>query len=439
MAEPNFPTSALYICDNLDLMRGMNSETIDLIATDPPFNKNVVAFRAKDGTAADGQSFTDKWSWQDDVHPEWVDAIREDWPAVEAVINAARLAQGSDTAAYLCYMAVRLIEMRRILKPAGSLYLHCDHTAGAWLKALLDAVLGMESCRNEIVWCYTGPGSPGMRQFNRKHDTLHWYSKGTTWTFNREAVRVPYKDPAQRPRAAYDTGGAFAPEAIAAMRSRGKVPEDWWSEYAIVARQKSIAQGGERTGWATQKPVALYERIILASSNAGDIVFDPFAGCSTTLVAAEKHGRRWVGCDIDATAEGVVRDRLMDSRQVTNPVEDVQMLKQPPVRTDTADEPPPVLTLKPARPRERHYSRSELLDILLARDGGVCQGCGFVPPRADYLEIDHKQPRSEGGSNAPANRVLLCSPCNRAKSDRLTLTGLRALNQRNAHVIRRIW
>ena len=142
--QRNFPTSALYLGDNLEFMQGMNSETIDLIATDPPFNKNVVAFSAKDGTAADGQSFTDKWSWQNDVHQEWLDAIREEWPAVEAVIGAARLAQGSDTAAYLCYMAVRIIEMHRLLKPTGSLYLHCDHTVGAWLRTLLDGIFGRE-------------------------------------------------------------------------------------------------------------------------------------------------------------------------------------------------------------------------------------------------------------------------------------------------------
>ena len=131
-----------------------------------------------------------------------------------------------------------------------------------------------------------------MRQFNRKHDTILWYNKGKSWTFNRDDVRLPYKDPNQRPRKAYDTGGSFDPAAIEAMRKRGKVAEDWW-QFRIVARSKR-----ENTGYPTQKPLALYKRIIKASSNKGDIVLDPFCGCATTPIAAEQLERQWVGMDI---------------------------------------------------------------------------------------------------------------------------------------------
>ncbi len=456
MAERNFPVSALYVGDNLPFMQGMNSGTVDLIATDPPFNKGVKAFRAKDGTAADGQSFEDKWEWDrgdeergvKGEHDSWLDAIvdydADMGAAVRAVVEAAKLAQGYDTAAYLCWLGVRLIECHRILADAGSIYVHCDHTAGAWIKALLDSIFGRENFRNEIAWCYTGPGSPGMRQFNRKHDTLFWYAKGATWTFNGDTVRIPYKDPKQGLRRAMDGGEGIDKEQARIYRERGKLPFDWWDGFAIVARHKSIESGGERTGWATQKPLALYERIILASSNPGDLVFDPFAGCSTTLVAAEKHGRQWLGCDRDPIASTVVRRRLSDSRQLANPV-DVAMLYSAPTRADNLPVVPD-LVLKAQRPREKALPREELLKQLILRDGLRCQGCGLHsqdPALPDWklrglMHIDHKTPRSEGGSNAIDNRVLLCADCNLTKSDSLTLTGLRKHNQKHGRVIARV-
>ena len=140
MAEPNFRNRTLYHGDNLDFLRGMNSETVHLIATDPPFNKNR-DFHATPDSLAKGAKFSDRWRWDEDVHEEWTDGIIDDWPAVWEIITAARAAYGDDMGAYLCWLGVRLMEMRRVLRPDGSLYLHIDHTAHAYVKCLLDAIL----------------------------------------------------------------------------------------------------------------------------------------------------------------------------------------------------------------------------------------------------------------------------------------------------------
>ena len=185
MATPNFRNRTLYHGDNLPFLRGINSETIDLIATDPPFNKGK-DFHATPDSLAKGARFQDRWSWANDVEGEWIDQITDDWPKVNAVIEAAKVTYGEDMAAFLCFMAVRLLEMHRILKPTGSLYLHIDHTAHAWVKTLMDAVFGKRNFRNEIVWCYKSGGASPTKHFSRKHDTLLWYTKGASYTFNSQ-------------------------------------------------------------------------------------------------------------------------------------------------------------------------------------------------------------------------------------------------------------
>ena len=166
MAAPNFRNRTLYHGDNLPVLRGMNSGSVDLIATDPPFNKGK-DFHATPDSLAAGAKFQDRWSWADDVEQAWVDQIADDWPAVHAVIEAAKASSGEDMAAFLCFMAVRVLEMRRVLKDTGSLYLHCDPTASHYLKNLLDAILGRRQFRNEIVWGYAPSGIPLATGFTR--------------------------------------------------------------------------------------------------------------------------------------------------------------------------------------------------------------------------------------------------------------------------------
>ena len=276
----------LFTGDNLPILRGMNSESVDLIYLDPPFNSNAT-YSAPVGSEAAGAAFKDSWTL-DDVDAEWHGQIADEHPALYKIIDAAGAAHSKGMQAYLIMMGVRMIEMQRVLRPTGSIYLHCDPTAGAYLKTLMDAVFGRTNFRNEIIWAYTGPGSRA-RQFNRKHDTILWYSAGDEWTFNAEAVKVPHKKPiGQGGTSAKWEGGDDS--GLAERYASGKVPETWWTKFSPVGRLKR-----ERCGYPTQKPLALLERIIRASSNEGDFVFDPFCGCATTLVAAERLSRNWGG------------------------------------------------------------------------------------------------------------------------------------------------
>lgn len=198
MAAQNFSNRTLYHCDNLPVLRGMNSETVDLIATDPPFNKSK-DFHATPDSLAKGARFSDRWKWERDVHPDWIEQIADDWPAVHAVIEAAKVTYGEDMAAFLCFLGVRLVEMQRVLKPTGSLYLHIDHTAHAYVKALLDAIFGKGNFRNEIVWAYSGWNKRLKAYLERRHDTVLFYTKSKSssfhyptrpWASKREYVKV---------------------------------------------------------------------------------------------------------------------------------------------------------------------------------------------------------------------------------------------------------
>ncbi len=177
MAEPNFKNRTLYHGDNLEFLRGMNSETVHLIATDPPFNKNR-DFHATPDSLASGARFKDRWSWDKDVHEEWTDSIQDDWPAVWEVIGTARATYGDDMGAFLCWLGVRLLEMQRVLREDGSIYLHIDHTAHAYVKCVMDAIFGAKNFRNEIVWCYRGMPSKAKR-WQQKHDIILFGSGGT--------------------------------------------------------------------------------------------------------------------------------------------------------------------------------------------------------------------------------------------------------------------
>ena len=289
-------------------------------------------------------------------------------------------------------MAARLLEMRRVLRPTGSIYLHCDPPMSHYLKLLMDAAFGRKAFRNEIVWCYSGPGSPKMRQFNRKHDVILWYAAGDAWTFNADAVRIPHKRLNTNRK-----GAAIAAPLGAALRdeylARGKVPETWWPEFSPVGRLKK-----ERTGYPTQKPLALLERIIKASSNPGNVVLDPFCGCATTMVMADALQRAWVGIDVAPKAAELVTSRLRDAQGLFR---DITHRTDLPQRTDLGRLP------KPASHKKALYGEQ----------GGHCAGCGehFKP---QHLEVDHIIARANGGTDHRENLQLLCGRCNRVKGDR---------------------
>lgn len=414
--------------DNLTFLRGINSGTVHLIATDPPFNKSK-DFHATPDSLAAGARFSDRWKWDTDVHPDWIDAIQDDWPAVWQVIEAAKVASGTDMAAFLCWLGVRLMEMHRVLRDDGSLYLHIDHTAHAWVKALMDGIFGRKNFRNEIVWCYSGASSP-KADFRRKHDTLLRYTKTNTYTFNVQ--HQPYNNPDILRRAS--SKGMSAKRGMD-YREEGMPLNDWWSDIMQL-----INWHKERVGFPTQKPLALYERIIIASSNPGDIVLDPFAGCATTPVAAERLDRQWIGMDIWDGAYQVVLDRLQaeglavdgeSDRLLT--LGDIHYSTAPPVRSDDNEVAAPAFKLKARRyeePPGPRMTRAEMKQTLIDDHGMACNGCDRQFDDPLYLELDHNTPRSDGGINHISNRVLLCGPCNRIKSNTLTLTGLRRENAR---------
>ena len=416
MSSRNFENRTLYHGDNLPFLRGMNSGTVNLIATDPPFNKNK-DFHADPGSLASGARFVDRWAWERDVHQEWVDAIKDDWHGVWQAIENGRVNHSEGMGAFLCWLGIRLIEMRRVLADDGSIYLHIDHTAHAYAKALMDAIFGRRNFRNEIVWYYK-TGGTSKRHFSRKHDTLLFYTKSAKYQFNPQQERsyLSHKYGFSNVTIHQDDTGYFT---MVGMR-------DVWDIPALRGNQP------ETSGFPTQKPLALYERVIRASSNPGDLVLDPFAGCATTPIAAERLGRRWVGMDIWDGAHEQVIQRLADNRQLlADPDPQVIYTTTLPERTDEDDDGPdvPDLALRARRVKERwqrlsHAQMRRILEHAQAVDGLVgCAGCGRVM-ESPFMELDHINPKSSRGENFITNRVLICRPCNGVKGNTLTLPGL---------------
>ena len=441
MPDTNFQNRTLYHGDNLEFLREMNSGTVHLIATDPPFNKSR-DFHATPDSLASGARFSDRWKWDDDVHPEWTDQIEDDWPAVHAVIEAAKISYGMDMAAFLCWLGVRLMEMRRILRDDGSIYLHIDQTAHAYVKALMDGIFGKKNFLNEIIWCYKSGGASPQRYFSRKHDTILMYTRSDRYTFNPQKEKSYNRD--LKP---YRFAGVQEYQDEVGWYTLVGMKDYWLID--MVGRTSA-----ERTGYPTQKPLALYERIIKASSNPGDIVLDPFCGCATTPIAAERLGRRWIGIDIwDKAHEQVlcrlVRDGLAvpteeekrdaDTEEGSRPLlafGDIHYSTTPPTRTDDQEIAAPNLKLKLQRAVEpwQRLSNREMRSILAVvqsvnRFVG-CAGCGRML-EIEFMHLDHIQPKSDGGENHITNRVLLCSPCNNEKSDDKTIRGLHRANKRS--------
>ncbi len=298
--------NALYYGDCLDWMREWPAGSVDLIYLDPPFNSNAdynIIFGTGNGTPAQVRGFIDTWKW-DARAAERVGEIERavSHPLHEVTIGLRRILGESGMLAYLSYMGLRLVEMRRLLKPTGSIYLHCDPTASHYLKVVMDAIFGTNCFQNEFVWYYSGGGA-SKRRWARKHDIVLFYSRGPEWTFNADAVRVPYK---------WDRGQKRA-DGSERDSEKGKLADDVWEHHSLMPWAK------ERLDYPTQKPVALLERIIGASSNPGDLVLDPFCGCGTSVVAAHNLGRRWIGIDISANAIDIIQDRRLQPLRITAP------------------------------------------------------------------------------------------------------------------------
>ena len=508
----------LFIADNLNLLRALDNESVDLICIDPPFAKNQTftgrlrpplsdAERQRESETLAGWGirsqhdaeqagiewpdadntgrFSDIWRWEDDVHEDWVTRIEDDYPALAKVIDTTRSAHSEGMAAYLTFMAIRIIEMHRVLKPTGSMYLHCDETAVHYLKAVMDAVFGVEHFQTEITWQRTSSHNDSKR-FGQVKDVILFYSKTNNRRWN--PIYVPhdekyvsnfyrYEDERgkyrhhevlltaamARPNLVYEYKG-YTPEygwrmerdKLEDLDKEGRLV---WSSTGRPYRKTYLSKGRlstnlwidiknlsgrikERTGYPTQKPVAIAERIIKASSNPGDVVLDCFAGCAYVPVAAERNGRQWIACDISPRALTVLRRQFakfnyaVDGTQQTetpllNPEANI-ITRGPgelPERTD--EDPVESQSIKELPPRKFKVPASripegEMMEFLLGLSGYTAWCCGYAVRRSNgevvkttrNFHLDHIDPKSKQGSNQIMNRAPLCPDHNIRKNNR---------------------
>ena len=439
----NWESQTIFTGDNLDIMRGMNSGSIDLIYLDPPFNSNKT-YSAPIGSEAAGAKFKDSWTL-DDVDLAWIGLIAEQEPAVAAVVEAAGLAHGNSMKAYLVMMAVRLLEMRRLLAAGGSIYLHCDPTASHYLKLVMDCVFGQENFRSEIAWKRSSAHSDarqGRQQHGRVHDVLLFYSRSSEWTWNQ--IYTPYDQQyierfyrhvergtgrryqmgdltgpsgAAKGNPMYEVMGVtrywrYSQEKMADLIKQGLVVQSkpgavprfkryldvqpgmslqdiWFDIAAIGSRAK------ERVGYPTQKPLALLDRIIQASSAPGDMVLDPFCGCATTCVSAQMLGREWCGIDLSPLAATLVKQRMeREASLIFRPIHRTDI----PKRTDVG----------PLRSYKTHKH------TLFGKQEGKCNGCRHQFPFHNFT-VDHIVPCAKGGTGHLENLQMLCGFCNSVK------------------------
>lgn len=357
----------LYYGDNLDVLRRyVKDESVDLIYLDPPFNSRQdynVLFAEKDGTKSSSQimAFEDTWEWTLDAERAYEEIVEAGGRVADAMRAFRTFLGNSDMMAYLAMMAPRLIELRRVLKETGSIYLHCDPTASHYLKMLMDAIFGPILFCNELIWKRTSAHNDARRRFGDQTDTLLFYSKGGSAVFNRswaaysdDYIRSHYsnvdesgrrfttrdlRSPGPRPNLMYEykgyrphpNGWSVSLEVMQKLDAEGRLyfPKDKDGRIRIKRYLDEMpgmpvgnlwedippinSQAQERLGYPTQKPEALLERIIKASSNEGDIVLDPFCGCGTAVVAAQKLRRRWIGIDITHLAVNLIKKRLRDA------------------------------------------------------------------------------------------------------------------------------
>ena len=434
----NWQNKSVFTGDNLPIMRGMNSESVDLIYLDPPFNSKS-NYAAPIGSKAAGAEFKDTWTLSD-LDIAWLDLIETRHSALNRVIQAAMTKSDKS---YLVYMAIRLLEMKRILKDSGSIYLHCDPTMSHYLKLLMDCNFGKDNFRNEIIWKRTTAHSDS-KTLGSVHDVILHYTQ--TDAFTRNKLYMPYSEDyiKQRYKHLDEDGRRWMDDNLTAkglagggyeyeykgVRSLWRVPiermiqldqnnslhftrrggirvkryldqakgvplQSVWTDIVPIN-----SQAKERTGYPTQKPLKLLERIIKASSNPSDVVFDPFCGCATTLVSADHLQRQWIGIDISSKAVELVIDRIKQDQGLFR---EIIARNDIPQRTDIE-----VLRLYNSLDNKKH---------LYGQQGGHCNGCS-QHFETRHLEVDHIIARSMGGTDHIENLQLLCGNCNRVKGNR---------------------
>ena len=410
--KSNKMKNLLYTGDNIHFLNRIDSESVDLIYLDPPFNSKRT-YSAPIGSKAAGASFKDMWTW-DDVDESLLESLIVNHSCLVAFIQSIEGMHSKAMMSYIVYMAIRIIELHRVLRPTGSLYLHCDPTASHYLKIIMDKIFGQGNFRNEVIWCYDR-WEAKSGDFQKMHDVILKYSKTNNYTFHtileidskrqktldrgyttnllKDGTRqlIVYKGNESRPNIKKLMAKDKFDKVII-KEPTGRPLKDYWNINFIHPKSK------ERTGYPTQKPLALLDRIIKTSTNEGDTILDPFCGCATTCVSAQQSNRKWIGIDIEAKAAEVLVDRLSDDAGLFSDFIHTDKL---PNRTDLPIQ-------KPDEP---------IKQLLYKEQEGKCNACNNEMRIIDF-EIDHILPKSKGGSDTKENYQLLCGNCNRIKGDR---------------------
>lgn len=312
--------NTLYYGDNLDVLRRhVRDESVNLIYLDPPFNSNqgynvLFAEHSGERSASQIRAFKDTWKWDLGAEAAFVEVVEGGGKVADA-LRAMRMFLGqSDMMAYLAMMAPRLMQLHRVLKPTGSIFLHCDPTASHYLKVLMDAVFGTHRCINEIIWHYYNKMQGNIQHFPENHDTIFWYSKSPEFTFN--VLKEKRDKPIRQLKREWDGKlkrlvNAKGPDGkcVYITTDERRIDDVWTLSMLQPA-------GREMLGYPTQKPEALLERIVRASSNEGDAILDPFCGCGTAIAVAHRLNRQWIGIDITHLAIGLIKHRLRDGQAV---------------------------------------------------------------------------------------------------------------------------
>ena len=437
----------VFIRDNLEVLRCLEDKTVDLIYLDPPFNSNK-NYSAPIGSKAAGFHFKDMW-YLSDTDKAWWGELSDKYPDLYEIIHAIGRVNGDKDKSYLIYMAMRLLEIHRILKDTGSIYLHCDQTMSHSLKLLMDAIFKNKNYINEIIWSRAlGRGKiihqKGQRSLKKDTDSIFHYSKTDNHFFQGIYKKLSGKEiekkfplidengrryyagrmfnlpsMGSRPNQCYEYKGISPPHHSGWRFIKKRLIEEDKKEKIVWRKGKSpfrkeyadeylgkpigslwididYASKKERTGYKTQKPLPLLDRIIKASCPESGLVLDPFCGCATACIAAEKLNRKWIGIDLSPLAEKLVKKRFVDELGLFSNL--VNIRKDWPIK----NAPEPSKNIK---------------HILYGLQKGFCNGCK-EHFKFRHFHIDHKIPKAKGGRDTDGNLQLLCGHCNSVKGNR---------------------
>ena len=420
----------LYIADNLDVLNGLNSESVDLVYLDPPFNSNRIY-----GSTLERNTtvFSDIWNWKD-IDEYKLDIIANDFPELADYIEIIDRVSDIHMKSYIVYMAQRVIQLKRILKDTGSIYYHCDPTAGHFVKLMLDGIFGKNNFRNEIIWSYKTTLKVSTHHLGRDHDTIYCYAKTKKCKIHADRNDYPPSENTIKRWGKYaDEDGFVSNKHFAGSYStiinttdenKGfninyGIPRDVWEISHLTGNSS------EKTGQKTQKPIAILERIIKASCPENGVVLDPFCGCATTCVAAQRLKRKWIGIDICDLAMDLLTHRLQqDGYFKDRKVKDLDMkIKEQGEDFDILNcidkksknySPLPRRTDVEEQNLNEPKTKKAIKEVLYQQQEHKCNGCGRVLD-IDLLEIDHIVPKSHGGGDYMENYQLLCGSCNKIK------------------------